>query len=138
MRNYPRNSPRAAARLVALTLLADGHLCRAELDALERIDAARRLGLTSDELQQVLGDLCADLLAGAQLNWSDACRVDPDTLVSMLDEVVEPSLRELVLQVCVEVAEADRHLADGESIVLAAAVERWGLQAELTRTGAAA
>ncbi|MFM2118860.1 MAG: hypothetical protein RL722_328, partial [Pseudomonadota bacterium] len=36
MRHYPRNSPQAAARLVALTLVADGHLAPAELEALAR------------------------------------------------------------------------------------------------------
>ncbi len=36
MRTYPTNSPEAAARIVALALLADGHLSLIEIDALER------------------------------------------------------------------------------------------------------
>ena len=37
MRTYARSSPYAAARIVALTLLADGYLCKTELDALDRL-----------------------------------------------------------------------------------------------------
>ena len=44
MRTYPNNSPQAAARIVALAMLADGHLCKTELDLLERMDAIARLG----------------------------------------------------------------------------------------------
>jgi hypothetical protein len=34
MRSYSRNSPEAAARIVALVLIADGHVCRSEFDVL--------------------------------------------------------------------------------------------------------
>ena len=44
MRNYPANSPQAAARIVALTMLADGYLSKAELDAMERHGGYRLLG----------------------------------------------------------------------------------------------
>ena len=37
MRTYPTNSPQSAARIVALTLVADGHVSPEELDALERL-----------------------------------------------------------------------------------------------------
>ena len=30
MRSYPRNSPEAAARIVALVLISDGHVCSSE------------------------------------------------------------------------------------------------------------
>ena len=57
MRTYPLNSPYAAARIVALTLLADGHLCKAEIDALERLNVHDTLGLGKDELHRVLHSL---------------------------------------------------------------------------------
>ena len=40
----------------------------------------------------------------------------------------EPALRERVLALCLEVAEADAVVTDGEALVLGAAVEQWGLQ----------
>lgn len=127
MRHYPRNSAQAAARIVALTLLADGHLAPAELQVLERSQAHHRLGLAREELHAVLHGFCEDLLHGAHLAWSDACRVDPRTLTQLLADVDDPDLRETVLALCLEIAQADAHIADGESLVLEAVVEHWGL-----------
>ena len=45
MRHYPRNSPQAAARIVALTLLADGHLSKAEVEVGQKVKRGDRLGL---------------------------------------------------------------------------------------------
>jgi uncharacterized tellurite resistance protein B-like protein len=128
MRSYPRNSPQAAARVVALTLLADGHLCKAELDVLNHVGAAARLGLTTTELQEVVRDFCEDLLASRGPSWSDACSIDQRTLAGLMAEIDDPELRLTVVQLCVAVAEADDHIADGESVVLVAAVEHWGMQ----------
>lgn len=129
MRSYPRNSPEAAARIVALTLLADGHLSRSELDVLERRKAAQTLGLAPDGLHQVLHTLCEDLLAGAHQNWADACKVDPATLSELLSEITDPALRLKVMRLCVDVANADQHVAEGESVVLSAVLDHWGASA---------
>jgi len=129
MRTYPRNSPQAAARIVALTLLADGHLSRSELDVVDRHDANQMLGLAPEGLQQVLHILCEDLLAGADQNWSDACKIDPDTLAQLLSEVDDPQLRLRVMRLCVDVANADQHVAEGESVVLSAVLDHWGASA---------
>lgn len=129
MRSYPRNSPEAAARIVALTLLADGHLSRSELDVLEQRKAAQTLGLAPDGLHQVLHTLCEDLLAGAHQNWADACKVDPATLSQLLNEVDDVALRLKVMRLCVDVANADQHVAEGESVVLSAVLDHWGASA---------
>lgn len=34
MHSYPKNSPEAAARVIALLLISDGHVSRSEMDAL--------------------------------------------------------------------------------------------------------
>jgi len=126
MRSYPRNSPEAAARIVALTLLADGHLSRSEVDLLEKRKAAQALGLAHDGLHQVLHTLCDDLLAGADQNWADACKVDPDTLSQLLNEVDDAALQLKVMRLCVDVVNADQHVAEGESVVLSAVLDHWG------------
>ncbi|HBY64031.1 MAG TPA: hypothetical protein DEH78_29770 [Solibacterales bacterium] len=131
MRTYPDNSPQAAARIVALAMLADGNLCKAEVDELERLGFHAQLGLPPDALHVIVHDLCEDLLSAAHLTWGDACRVDPRTLAGLLCEVDDPRLRLKVLRLCVAVVEADGHVADGESIVLVTAVEHWGLQREM-------
>ena len=37
MRTYPSNSPEAAARIVALAMLADGNVCHREMQALDAL-----------------------------------------------------------------------------------------------------
>ena len=131
MRSYPTNSPQAAARIVALTMLADGHLAKSELDVIERQGAHEQLGLDLETLQAVLHGVCEDLLHSAHLTWSDACRIDPRTLAQLMAEVDDPALRMKVLQLCLKVVQADDHVAEGETIVLGAAVEHWGLHREM-------
>jgi hypothetical protein len=131
MRTYPRNSPEAAARIVALAMLADGHLCKAELDAVTRLDGAEQIGLDPTRFSAVMHTFCEDLLVGAHGSWPDACRIDSHTLSSLLAEIDDAALRRKVLQLCATVVEADGHVADGESLVMCAAVEQWGLHREM-------
>jgi uncharacterized tellurite resistance protein B-like protein len=131
MRSYPINSPQAAARIVALTLVADGHVDSVELDTLERAGAYERLGLTRSEMHAVLQGFCEDLLQSQSSHWAGTCQIDPGTLHQLMAEVEDMAMRKAVLGLCVAVAEADSHVADAESIVLASAVEQWGLHHQM-------
>jgi hypothetical protein len=129
MRSYPRNSPQAAARIVALSLLADGNLCRAELEALQHHDAHAQLGLSPAEMHTVVHDLCQDLLAASDMSWGGSSQVDAGTLAGLMAEVQDPQLQRTVLKLCIAVVQTDDHVAEGESAVLAAALAQWGLPA---------
>ncbi len=131
MRTYPSNSPQAAARIVALTVLADRDISRTELELLERLAIHEQLGLDRQGLHSVLDSLCEDLLSSEQLQWADACPVDDRTLVGLMGEIDDPALRRKLLRLCIDIAEADTHVTDGEAIVLTAAVEHWGLHREM-------
>ena len=115
MRTYPTNSPQAAARIVALTLAADGHVSSAELAVLERVDAYRQLGITPPQMRAVLQDFCEDLLVAQQSTWADACHIEPRTIAQLMAEIDEPALRMSVLRLCVAVS----------------AVENWGLHRQM-------
>ena len=134
MRRYPVNSPQAAARIVALTVIADGDIGEAEIEWLDRLSVHEQLGLARHELHTLLDTFCEDLLSSGQLNWADACPVDECTLADLMGEIQDASLRLKLLRWCVEVAESDAHVAQGESIVLVAAVEHWGLHREMFRS----
>lgn len=134
MRTYPTNSPRAAARIVALTVVADGDIGTTELELLERMGVHEQLGLDRNEFHAVLDKLCEDLLSSEQLQWADACPVDDRTLAGLMGEIEDPALRRKLLCLCIEIAEADTQVTDGEAIVLTAAVEHWGLHREMLRS----
>ena len=127
MRPYPRNSPQAAARIVALTLLADGQLQRAELRSLEALRCHDRLGLSREQLDAVLHDLCTDLLDDARSARDDDCRITPALIELLLADVDERALQRRVLALCAGVARADGQLHEAESIVLGLAIEQWGI-----------
>lgn len=126
MRSYPRNSPAAAARIVALALIADGHLSRAEVEALDCCNAREQLGIAGKELHSVVHALCEDLLVSASADWAAACAIEPATMQALLDEIQDPLLRLKVIQLCIAAVAADGHLSEGESAVVQAALTRWG------------
>lgn len=134
MRSYPTNSPQAAARILALTVVADGDIGDAELRWLDRLSVHERLGLARHELHAVLDTFCEDLLSSDQLKWADACPVDERTLADLMGEIQDPELRLKLLRLCVDLAEVDARVDEGESFVLVAAVEHWGLHHEMLRS----
>lgn len=130
MRHYTRNSPQAAARIIALTVVADGDIGQPELDLLERLCVHDQLGLERHELHEVLDAFCEDLLSSQQLAWADVCPVDEHTLADLMGDIEEPALRARLIRLCVELAESDAHVSEGEQIVLSAAVQYWDLRRE--------
>jgi len=134
MRSYPDNSPQAAARIVALTVLADGDIGESEIELLDRLAVHEQLGLKRHEMHALLDLFCEDLLSSEQLKWADACPVDERTLAELMGEIQDLPLRQKLMRICVELAQVDRHVAEGESIVLIAAVEHWCLHHEMFRS----
>jgi len=127
MRKYPQNSPQAAARIVALTLVADGDVGQAELALLDELAVHQQLGLECEALHAVIDRFCEDLLSSKQLAWADACPVDEYTLANLMGEIDNPALRRKVLDLCARLAAVDDHIAEGESMVLSAAAAHWCL-----------
>ncbi|NDY93900.1 TerB family tellurite resistance protein [Ideonella livida] len=126
MHSYPRNSPEAAARLVALALIADGHVCRRETDALAQMHAEAQLGLPPGSLPQALRTLCEDLVLGTRSGGSVLAAIDEPMLAALMAEVDDPGLRRRVISAVAAAADADGHLAEGELRVLGALMRAWG------------
>jgi uncharacterized tellurite resistance protein B-like protein len=133
MRKYAQNSPQAAARIIALTIVADGDVGKEELALLDALQVHQQLGLGRDSLHEVIDSFCVDLLSSKQLAWADACPVDTYTLAGLMADIDDPALRRKVLAICIKIAEANGHIAEGESIILSAAVEHWGLHRQMLR-----
>ncbi len=134
MRPYPSNSPEAAARIVALTMLADGHVCRSEMQALQALHAGAQLQLTPEQLHAVLRGLAEDLLTSAYPQWGNACQMEEPALQSLLAEVSDPALRATTLALCLQLAQADAHLSGAEERLVARLEQHWQLPGDGTHT----
>lgn len=134
MRAYLRNSPQAAARVVVLTVLADGHLGHQEIDALQRIDVAQRLDLSPEQFMGVLQAVCDDLMATSHRHWSGIQNLPRTDLKQMLDEIDDVGLRLMVLEICAALCECDQHVADAEYEMLCTLADHWDLPLPVLRT----
>jgi len=128
MRTYPTNSPQAAARLLAMALIADGHYSMTEIRALDRLDVPTQLGLSAQELKGVIDDFCQDILSASTGEWSGSSQLDEGTRQALINEVQDPALRLKVLTLCESLALADGHLAEGEALMLDSLVKAWRMQ----------
>lgn len=127
MRSYPRNSPEAAARIVALVLISDGHACSSEFDILKRMGAERELGLEPQLLPHIVHTLCEELLASGYETGTLIGNVDDSAMASLMGEISDPALQRKVLRLALAVAWADGIFADGEALVVEAARHHWKL-----------
>lgn len=114
MRSYPTNSPEAAARLLAMALVADGQYSMNEIKTIDRLQASQRLGLAPEAIKAVIDGFCEDLLLAAGGQWAGSAGMDEATRAQLLAEVQDPALQETVWHLCEAVALSDGHLADGE------------------------
>lgn len=133
MRRYPTNSPQAAARIVALTVLADGDISSAEFELLSHPELHARLGLDRDALATVLHDAYDDLESGARLSLPNTCPVDEFTLRDIVGEIDDPELQKRLLRLCADIAHSDGTVDIAESIIISSAMEQWGLHSEIFR-----
>ena len=125
MRSYPENSPRAAGRLLALTMISDGHVDLSEIGAVYRSRILEHIGLDDDAFDAVLHELCDDLLATAH---HGTIQIDETLIDALLDEIGDPELRRNLLRTMWRLADADGWLADSEAVVLNRAAIRWGAE----------
>lgn len=125
MRTYPGNSPEAAARILAIALVADGHYSLVELQALDTLAASQRLGLPAQALKEVIADFCRDLLQMAGGEWTGSHRMDAACRLRLLNEVTDPDLRQLIVELAQAVVEADGHLTDGEAQLMDTLSRLW-------------
>jgi tellurite resistance protein len=127
MRTYRRNSPQAAARIVALMLIADGHVCSSEELVLEKLNITRELGLDPAEFTRIVQALCEDQ-AIAHLPSPENIHADRAAIDALVADIDDPILRDRTIRLCMAVALADNHLADGELVTLAAILNAWSPQ----------
>lgn len=134
MHSYPLNSPEAAARIVALVLISDGHVSSSEYQALNQHDGIPELGLAPQDIPGIVRTLCEDLMMEGFDGRSILSHANANLMVSLAAEVTDPALQNKVLRVAASVAHADRYISDGERAVFDAIAGHWQAAAR-TRSG---
>ena len=125
MRHYPTDNPHAAARIIVMSLIADGHIGSTEIEELERRGFYARLGLHAGELHEVVREVCEDLTRCSFLTWDDACRVDPRVMQRLAEEVRDERMRRDVLTLCESAVVADGVMTCTEAVVIDAVKHAW-------------
>lgn len=128
MRPYLPNSPQAAGRVLAMALLSDGHCSEVELETLKRVNAAERLGLSSDELRDVINGFAQDMWAATHGELLTFDRIDTSTRDRLLGEITDHYLRVELQTLAKDLIEADGHVSDGEAALVDTLWSRWQSQ----------
>lgn len=126
MSDYPNESPRAVARLLALAVAVDGMPAEAEIDLLEQRGVLAALGLARSDFEWIMDELCLDLQRLSPVDAQGYVSLRPQALHGLLDEVRHPALRVALVELLGEIFCADHRLAQGESILLREALAYWG------------
>lgn len=125
MRSYQPDSPDAAGRILALTMIVDGKLAVSEIAAMDSSKILDHIDLDLPGFQRMLQELCDDLLASRP---ADAIQLDDALLDRVLAEIAHPDLRRHLLQAMWQIADADDWLADAEAVLLTRASNAWSAE----------
>jgi uncharacterized tellurite resistance protein B-like protein len=125
MRSYPTNSAEAVSRLLALTMIVDGHLAPSELKAMRASKVPQHAALGEDAFDDVVQDLCEDLLATAARRCSEEVEIDGRLLDSLLGEVEDKTLRISVMKTMLDIVHADSVLDARETLLIERAFRKW-------------
>jgi len=130
MRSYLLNSPHAAGRILALTMIIDGNLTGSELAAMGRTQILSHIGLDHADFQRLLQDLCNDLLTSTS---HGTVQMSNELIDSLLGEIESPDLGRTLLRAMWSIADADDWLADAEAILLTRASNAWSAETNFRR-----
>jgi uncharacterized tellurite resistance protein B-like protein len=125
MRSYQTDSKEAMARILALSMLADGGLDQSELKVVASTKILPRLGMTGSQFQVVLHMLCEDMLQCMRGYDYGKIELDREVIDQLLSEVTTPRLQRQLLRVMLAVVDADGKMSDGEAVLISQALIRW-------------
>jgi uncharacterized tellurite resistance protein B-like protein len=137
MKDYPKNSPEAISRILAMMIITDASLDDREIEVMDELRIFDIIGITRSGFSQVVQDYCSELLAGGardgRIRLVDKARID-----EIIDLVDDPRKRVDTCGMILNIANADGKIHDTELAVFGYILERWGmtlesLERELTR-----
>ena len=107
MRHYPSDGPKAAARVIALALLADGAIDPSELATLSNRRTLDRLGLSESDFDAVIHALCEDLMLFSHRASAGHLKSAVKRCATRFAELHHPELRKRLLDTVLAIVGAD-------------------------------
>lgn len=132
MKSYPKNSPEAMARVVAMTMIADAALDDRELALMDRLRFYDIIGLDREGFADVVEQYCEDLLQtdGAGTDGERVALLAPERVDAVLDGIDDPGRQRLTAQMIASVAGADGRMHLTELALFGHVLARWNLSLE--------
>lgn len=124
MRSYPTDSPQAASRLLALSVMIDGDGSPSEIAGTYRRGILDCAGIDNEVFDQVLQEMRADLPTTAD----GLVKLETEMVDQLLAEIVRPDLRLSVWKAMWQLVYADEQLADAEAALLLRATSTWAIK----------
>jgi uncharacterized tellurite resistance protein B-like protein len=126
MKTYPTDSSEALARLLAMVMITDAKLDDREMEALERLDLLRIIGLGREQFSRVVKEYCDEVIAAGspagKVNLMDRARID-----AIVDAVQDRRKRMDAASMALIVMKADGQFHDAELALLRYTLQRWGM-----------
>ena len=125
MHTYPVNSPDAVSRILALSMIVDGHLSPSEVRAMHAAPFLEQVGVDDDTFDRSLRQLCEDLLGAAANRHAGMVEIDPGLLDALLCDIQDPLLQVCLWKVMLDIIQADGHLDTRETTLVRRAARAW-------------
>jgi hypothetical protein len=133
MKDYPKNSPEAVARVVAMMMITDSSLDDRELGIMDELRIYDIIGISRGGFSQVVQDYCTELMGAGGKNGHIRL-VDKDRIDRIVDLVDDKKMRVQTCGMLLNIAKADGKLHDTELAVFKYILERWGMTLESLET----
>lgn len=125
MHHYEVNSPEAVSRILALSMIVDGHLSPLEVRAMHAAPFLEQVAVDDDTFDRTLRQLCEDLLGAAANRHAGMVEIDPGLLDALLQDVQDPLLQICLWKAMFDIIQADGHLDTRETTLLRRAARAW-------------
>lgn len=125
MHTYQTNSPEAVSRILALTMIVDGHLSPSEVKAMHHSTYLEQVQIDDDTFDRTLRALCEDLLGAAANRHAGMVEIDPRLMDALLLDIRDPLLQIRVWRTMVDIIHADGHLDGREATLVRRAARAW-------------
>ena len=125
MHVYSTNSPEAVSRILALTMIVDGHVSPSEVNAMHRAEFLQQVKVDDDTFDTTLRELCEDLLDATAARRAGVVEIDPALMDALLLDIRDPLLQIRAWRTRVDIVHADGHLDGREMTLVRRAARAW-------------